>query len=97
VTAHAPVVEFARKGANPTLKTIELVRGALRGAGEPLSRNAMLGLLSEWGHGTSRQSLSAALGLLMLDGLVVEGSKGLQWVPEADGVIRETILRKRRR
>ncbi|MHB8634577.1 MAG: hypothetical protein ACYDBQ_11550 [Thermoplasmatota archaeon] len=52
-------------------------------------------LLSEWGHGTSRQSLNAALGHLMGDGLVMEGSKGLQWVPEAEGNIRDTILRKR--
>lgn len=97
MTLHAPPVEFARKGANPTLMTIELIRGALRQMHAPVSRNRLLELLSAWGHGTSRQSLNAALGLLMGDGLVMEGSKGLQWVPEAEGNIRDTILRKRTR
>lgn len=97
MTARAPAVEFARKGANPTLMTIELIRGALRQAPGPVSRNRLLESLSEWGHGTSRQSLNAALAFLMADGVVFEGSKGLQILSEAQGPLRELVLRKRTR
>lgn len=96
LTVQPPPVQFARKGANPSLELYEIIRGALEQAGAPLSRNALLALLSEWKHGTSRQSLNAALGLLMKDGLVMEGSQGLQWVPAAQGSILETIVRKRK-
>lgn len=91
----APTPEFARPGANPTLETIEYIRGALRLAHGPLSRNAILDQLKTWGHGTSRASLNAALSFLGDDGSVVEGSKGIQWVPVATGSILETIRRKR--
>jgi hypothetical protein len=97
MTSPAPAVEFARKGANPTLMTIELIRGALRQASGPMSRNRLLESLSEWGHGTSRQALNAALRFLMADGVVIEGSKGLQYLSEAQGLMLETILRKRSR
>ena len=95
VTPNAPPVEFARKGANPTLMTLELIRGALRQAPGPMNRNRLLKSLSAWGHGTSRQALNAALRFLASNGVVVEGSKGLQYVPEAEGRMLETIQRKR--
>src|SRR5688572_12700262 len=90
-----PGPEFARRGANPTLETLEYIRAALRGSNGPVSRNALLRQLSEWGHGTSRPSLNAALGFLAEDGAVVEGSKGLQWAAPAEGSVLETIRRKR--
>lgn len=92
-----PPVGFARKGANPTLKTIEQIRMILRSAGGPVSRNQILARLSSSGHGTSRQALNVTIEFLAADGLVIEGSKGLQWVPQAEGSILETIRKKRKR
>ncbi|MHB8585593.1 MAG: hypothetical protein ACYDDF_07135 [Thermoplasmatota archaeon] len=88
---NAPKPRFARPGANPTLATLEYIRGALRTAGAPMSRNALLKILSGWGHATSRQSLNAAIGFLAQDGSIAEGSKGLIWVPSARGAILEAI------
>ena len=88
--ARAPPLEFARPGANPTLESIEYVRAILRSAEEPLSRNEILRVLSDWSHSMTRQSLNAALGFLAADGSVAEGSKGLIWVPEASpGLLAE--------
>lgn len=84
----------AKRGANPTLETLEYIRGILKRAPAPISRNAILRILSEAGHGTTRQSLNAAVGFLAEDGSVVEGTKGLQWVYQAQGRILETIRRK---
>ena len=56
-----------------------------------MSRNELLEQLAEWGHSTSRQSLNAALAFLAADGSIVEGSKGLLWVPPASPQLREII------
>ena len=88
---NAPKPKFARPGANPTLATLELIRSALRKAGGPVSRNQLLERLASWGHSTSRQSLNAAIGFLAQDGSIVEGSKGLMWVPEASGPLLDAI------
>jgi hypothetical protein len=90
-----PKPMFARRGANPTLETIEYIRAILRTSRSPISRNDLLRHLTSWGHGTSRPSLNAALGFLAEEGAVVEGSKGLQWVAQAQGGILDTIRRKR--
>ncbi len=87
----APRPEFARPGANPTLETVELIRAALRNAEEPLSRNRLLGILHRWKHSTNRPSLNAALGFLADEGHLVEGSKGIVWLPEASPAFRENI------
>ncbi len=90
-TTHPPRLEFARKGANPTLEMIEYVRGALRLAGEPVSRNALLETLAHWGHSTNRPTLNAVLGFLADEGCIVEGSKGIQWVPQASEGLARSI------
>lgn len=84
----------AKRGANPTLETLEYIRGILKRAPAPISRNEILRILSQAGHGTTRQALNAAIGFLADDGSLVEGSKGLQWVHQAEGRILETIRRK---
>lgn len=84
-------LEFARPGANPTLQSIEYVRAILRSAEEPISRNEILRVLSDWSHSMTRQSLNAALRFLAADGSVAEGSKGLIWVPEASPRLVSTI------
>jgi hypothetical protein len=76
-------LEFARRGANPTLESIEYVRSILRNADEPLSRNEFLRSLAQRSHSMDRQSLKAAISFLAADGSVAVGSKGLVWVPEA--------------
>ena len=91
-----PTVEFATRGANPTLETIEYIRAALRRADGPISRNSILRILAEWGHSTTRQSLNSVLEFMGSDGNVAEGSKGLIWVPEASPSLIEAILAARR-
>jgi hypothetical protein len=96
ILTHAPVLEFARPGANPTLESIEYVRAILRQAEGPLSRNEIMRSLSDWEHSMSRQSLNAALDFLAADGCVGEGSKGLIWVPEASPQLAREIAKGRR-
>ena len=93
VSARAPKPVFARKGANPTLETIEYIRALLEQAGQPVSRNRILDQLAAWGHSSSRPSLNAALSFLSRDGSLIEGSKGLQWVPQAEGRVLDAIRR----
>ncbi len=87
---------FARPGANPTLETIEYIRGALSAAGGPLSRNQLLGILAEWGHATTRRSLNAALAFFIADGIVAEGLKGVVWVPTAPEELLHGLEQERR-
>jgi len=87
----APTPRFARYRANPTLETIEYIQAALRSAGRPMSRNALLSRLVAWGHSTTRQSLNAALAFLGEQGVVAEGSQGLIYVPAASAVLLKAI------
>ncbi len=89
--ANAPRLRYARRGANPTLETIEYVLAALQKAGGPISRNKILATLARWGHSTTRPSLNAALAFLGDEGMVAEGSKGLVWVPEASPQLLEAV------
>lgn len=91
-----PHPEFARRGANPTLESIEYVRAILRDSEEPVSRNDILHTLSRWSHSMSRQSLNAVLKFLAADGSVAEGSRGLIWVPEASPLLADEIRKNRR-
>lgn len=90
-SSKAPKLRFARRGANPTLATIELVRAILKNAEAPISRNGILVQLAKWKHSTTRQSLNAVIAFLAQDGSVAEGSKGLIWVPEASPQLSEII------
>lgn len=91
-----PRLEFAAPGANPTLRTLEYIRAILRRADGPISRNEVLRQLAAWGHATTRKSLNAAIRFLAVDGSVAEGSKGLIWVPEARGPVRDAIRKGER-
>jgi hypothetical protein len=92
---HPPRLEFARSGANPTLETLEYVRAVLRQEGVPLSRNRLLLTLASWGHATTRRSLNAALKFLAAEGCILEGSKGIAWVPLASAKLSLAIRRGR--
>jgi hypothetical protein len=61
------------------LSTAELVESLLKGAGIPVSRNWLLERLSTSGHQTTRPRLNRVLKHYFRLGLVVEGSKGVQW------------------
>ena len=87
----APRPMFAKRGANPTLESIEYVRKALESADGPVSRNHLLSTLADWGHSTTRQSLNATLSFLDDLGKVAEGEKGVMWVPEASPQLRRII------
>ena len=93
---NVPRPKYARRGANPTLETIEYVLSALQRSDEPVSRNRILATLARWGHSTTRPSLNAALAFLGDEGMVAEGSKGLVWVPEASPDLLEAIRKGRR-
>ncbi len=86
-----PDPKYARRGANPTLKTMEYVLDILQKSEEPISRNRMLSILAGWGHSTTRQSLNAALAFFGDQGMIAEGSKGLIWVPRASPELLEVI------
>jgi hypothetical protein len=96
VSSRAPTLEFARRGANPTLESIEYIRSILRSAEGPVSRNEVLRVLSSWGHAMSRQRLNAALEFLAAEGCVGEGSKGMIWVPEASPQLAKVITQGRK-
>lgn len=61
------------------LSTVELVGGLLEHASVPVSRNWLLARLKAEGHSTTRQRLNRALSHYARLGVVVEGSKGVQW------------------
>jgi hypothetical protein len=95
IRTQAPALEFARRGANPTLESIEYVRAILRSAELPISRNEILRNLAQWSHSMNRQSLNAALEFLAADGSVAEGSKGLIWVPAASAKLLAAVAGSR--
>lgn len=90
-----PEPKHARRGANPTLATLEYVLAALQKSEEPISRNRLLAVLADWGHATTRQSLNAALAFFGDQGMVAEGSKGLIWVPQASPQLSEVVRKGR--
>jgi hypothetical protein len=91
-----PRLRYARRGANPSLEMIEYVRSALVAAGEPVSRNHVLRVLSEWNHTTTRRSLNAILGFFAAHGLVEEGKRGVLWMPSATPAMVQALRAGRR-
>jgi len=61
------------------LSTAETVQSFLEKAGVPVSRNWLLEQLGRTGHSTTRPRLNRVLNHFIGLGLVVEGSKGVQW------------------
>jgi hypothetical protein len=77
---------YARRGANPTLETLEYIQTALAAAGEPVSRNRLLSVLASWGHTTTRRSLNVALDFFIAIGVLEEEGNGVVWnAPPAIG------------
>lgn len=91
-----PHPKYAKRGANPTLETMEYVLAVLQKSVGPISRNRLLSILADWGHSTTRQTLNAVLAFFGDQGMVAEGSKGLIWVPEASPELLEVIRRGQR-
>lgn len=91
LTSRAPKPKFAKPRANPTLETLEYIRMILVRADEPISRNKILLQLKKWGHSTTKPTLNAALRFMAADGSLVEGSKGIVWVPNASEALLGSI------
>jgi hypothetical protein len=91
ISLRPPKKTHARTGANPTLRTVEFVRAALKAADGPISRNQLMEVLKQWGHATTRRSLNVAIAFLGEDGSVGEGSKGLVWIEQATGKLLEAV------
>lgn len=91
-----PHPKYSKRGANPTLETMEYVLAVLQKSVGPISRNRLLSILAGWGHSTTRQSLNAVLAFFADQGMVAGGSKGLIWVPEASPELLEVIRRGQR-
>lgn len=67
------------RSVDVNLSTAETVQSLLEDAGVPVSRNWLLEHLRSQGHATSRKRLNRALEHYFALGLVIEGSKGVQW------------------
>lgn len=75
------------------LSTVELIGATLQRASVPVSRNWLLVQLSRKGHSTTRQRLNRALGHYSRLGVVVEGSKGIQWThSDSESLRRASVL-----
>jgi hypothetical protein len=79
-----------------TLGTTEVVMSLLQEAGDPVSRNWLLGRLKESGHTTSRARLNRALDFCFKLGLAVEGSKGIQWTHTTSPSLLKSLARGKR-
>jgi hypothetical protein len=79
-----------------TLGTTEVVMSLLDEAGDPVSRNWLLGRLRESGHTTSRTGLNRALEFCFGLGLAVEGSEGIQWTHSTHPGLVRAVAKGRR-
>jgi hypothetical protein len=70
---------------------LERVEQVLREAGEPVSRNYILGALKESGGSTNSPRLNRALQYLGDHKMVMEGSKGIQWTHSGSERIRRSV------
>lgn len=78
------------------LGTAEFVQSLLVEEGVPVSRNWLLTRLKESGHSTSRPRLNRVLNHYLKLGLVVEGSKGIQWTHNLSPQLLHAIATGRR-
>ena len=79
-----------------TLGTTEVVMSLLQEAGDPVSRNWLLGKLRDSGHTTSRARLNRAIDFCLDHGLAVEGSKGIQWTHTTSPSLLHTLAKGKR-
>jgi hypothetical protein len=78
------------------LGTAKVVRDLLRSVDHPVSRNWLLERLAEEGHSTTRPRLNVVLEFFMELGVVVEGSKGIQWTHNHSASLRRAVATGRR-
>lgn len=77
-----------RPAVDVNATTVLAVARLLKKAEEPVSRNWIRRQLSDAGHGTTPQRLNRAIDVLLQLGIVVEGSKGVQWTFNPDPRVR---------
>jgi len=78
------------------LSTVEHVRALLERSSVPVSRNWLLAQLAQSGHMTTRPRLNRALVFFESLGVVVEGSKGVQWTHADSASLRRAQATGRR-
>jgi hypothetical protein len=87
-----PVVLEGQRG--PTMATIEEIELILRKANGPISLNEIKRRMRA--KSVPHATVRLAVNHLIRYGLVVEGSKGVMWVPPASASLREAIRAGRR-
>ena len=81
-------------GHGPTLYTLQEVERVLREAGVPISLNEIKRRLPA--KSVKHDKIRLAVDYLDRLGLVIQGSKGVQWVPSASPKLAEAIRKGRR-
>ena len=84
-----------RNPVDVTLGTTEVVISLLKEVGDPVSRTWLLQKLRESGHTTTRARLNRVLSFCLDIGLVIEGSKGVQWTHTTDPRLVRTLTREK--
>jgi len=84
------------RAVDVNLRTVEAVKVILEKAAVPVSRNWILEQLRKQGHSTVRQRLNRALSFFLDLGLVVEGSKGVQWTHNDSLSLKRAVATGRR-
>ncbi len=82
------------EGRGPTLATLNEIERILRKAGEPLSLNEIKRRMRA--KSVQHAAVRMAVDHLGRYGLVVEGSKGVMWVPPASPELEEAVRSGRR-
>ena len=82
------------EGRGPTLAKINEVESILRDADGPLSVNEIIRRMKA--KEVDRKSVNLAVAHLARFGVVITGSKGVQWVPPASPQMLAAILKGKR-
>ncbi|MEA3201271.1 MAG: hypothetical protein QOE90_2699 [Thermoplasmata archaeon] len=82
------------EGRGPTLAKIDEVESILRAADEPISVNEVMRRMKA--KAVDRRSVNLAIAHLARFGVVVTGSKGVQWVPPASPQLQRAISKGKR-
>ncbi len=80
----------------PGVETTANLRSALRRAEGSLTRDQILKMSEEWSPRPTRTLLAESIGILAVDGLIVEGNKGVKWVPNDTSMLLGMLQKTRK-
>lgn len=86
----------SRRSVDVNLGTAKVVRKILEAVGHPVSRNWLLEQLARRGNSTTRQRLNVILNFYAELGVLVDGSKGVQWTYNDSASLRRAVATGRR-